>query len=150
MRLFILPFLLLVTLFVSVPEAGAAEIRGKSVFEAVNEERQAHGLRPLVPSKALVDAAQAKADHMVKYRYFAHYRLGVGIRFFLNANRYPYLVAGENLAKGFTDTDPLLDAWLASPTHKANILDKDYRETGIGIAQDQGKLVVVQYFGRRK
>jgi hypothetical protein len=64
---------------------------------------------------------------------------------------YTYSYAGENLAVNFVDSDDVVSAWMASPEHRANILDANYTEMGYGIAQGeyQGKAAtfVVQMFG---
>jgi uncharacterized protein YkwD len=44
------------------------------------------------------------------------------------------LYLGENLAKGFTTPQGVLDGWMASPGHKANILNKNFSEVGFGIS----------------
>jgi uncharacterized protein YkwD len=62
---------------------------------------------------------------------------------------YRYRVAGENLAQGFTDPQALTAAWMASPTHRANILDHDFNETGIGISNGKQGTLIVQLFGTR-
>ncbi len=138
------------TLTIQTPVVLASEIRGASIFKAVNEERLSHGRMPLTPSKALVDAAQAKADHMARLHYFAHSYGNISLRTFLKKQSYRYRVAGENLAKSYDSTESLMDAWLLSPTHRANILDPDFKETGIGIARDGNNLLIVQYFGTRR
>ncbi len=65
--------------------------------------------------------------------------------------QYNFVNAGENLAVHFSDTKKLVDAWVASPTHRANIMNGAYTETGIGIAEGEfegfNTLFVVQFFG---
>ena len=70
---------------------------------------------------------------------------------FISDAGYSYTVAGENLARDFQHADQVVEAWMASPTHKANILHEKYTE--IGIAVVEGNLegiettLVVQMFG---
>jgi uncharacterized protein YkwD len=101
-------------------------------------------------SPALVKAAQQKADDMAAVGYFAHRSpSGKAVGAFLGAVGYRYRVAGENLAQGFTDPQALTAAWMASPTHRANILDHDFNETGIGISNGKQGTLIVQLFGTR-
>src|SRR5258708_28336998 len=71
-------------------------------------------------------------------------------QFFKNAG-YQYYSAGENLARDFSNTSDMMAAWMASPTHRANIVNGRFRE--IGVAVVDGRLLgsdttlVVQLFG---
>ena len=73
---------------------------------------------------------------------------------FIKGEGYEYSVAGENLAKGFNDENNMMNAWLNSPAHKANIAKAEY--TDIGVAVIDGELggqnvtLVVQVFGKVK
>ena len=64
---------------------------------------------------------------------------------------YSYVYAGENLAKDFGDTSRMMSAWMASPTHKDNIVNPKYTEIGLavvpGTIQSQETVLVVQLFG---
>ena len=64
---------------------------------------------------------------------------------------YNYVYAGENLAKDFGNTSRLMDAWMASPTHRENIVSSKYSEIGLavvpGTLQGQETVLVVQFFG---
>lgn len=64
---------------------------------------------------------------------------------------YKYSVAGENLARDFADTPSMMDAWMASPTHKANIVNPKYKEIGIAVINcsllGSDTALVVQMFG---
>jgi uncharacterized protein YkwD len=127
-----------------------AAIRSAEVFGQVNAERVAQGVPALTVSPALVKAAQAKADDMATAGYFAHRSpSGKTVATFLGLAGYRYRVAGENLAQGFTEAQVLTTALMASPGHRANILDPDFQETGIGIAQVKKGTLIVQLFGSR-
>ena len=70
----------------------------------------------------------------------------------LKKAQYQYSIAGENLAIGFTNPRDAVQAWLNSPSHKANILHSQYRDIGVAVKsvklrEDQG-ILVVQMFGR--
>lgn len=122
------------------------------VIDAINKARKAAGLPVLKKDDTLSRTAQAKADDMVKRRYFDH-NTPTGVPFetpILSAG-YDYQYVGENLAAEFSALDSLVRAWLASPSHRANIMDAHFAETGIGIARGErnGKKawLVVQHFG---
>jgi uncharacterized protein YkwD len=125
----------------------------KSVLEnSVNQTRQSLGLQPLSENQKLDEAAQLKAENMVQDEYFNHVSPS-GVTpwaWFLKAG-YNYKYAGENLAIGFYDSQEVYDAWLNSPSHKANIVDPNYTEVGTavlsGFGQDGKTIVVVQEFG---
>lgn len=135
-----------------VSTAQAADIRQDTVFQAVNAERAAQSLKPLKQNQELAKAAQAKADDMVKLSYFAHRSpQGKNVWSFIFKTKALPTVAGENLAKGFKTTESTVTAWMNSPSHRANILDRGYTDAGIGVATGSvnGKSVVyvVQVFG---
>jgi hypothetical protein len=97
-------------------------------------------------------AAQAKADDMAAKGYFSHTGPdGKEPWAWIKEAGYSYQYAGENLAVRFTDSADVVNAWMASPTHRANIVKPAYTEIGVGIAQGefqgQPATYVVQYFG---
>jgi hypothetical protein len=101
----------------------------------------------------LSSAAQAKLQDMFAKNYWDHTSpTGEKAWIFIDKTGYSYSVAGENLARGFVSADGMVDAWMDSPTHKKNILDKDFRETGIavgnGVINGKSATVAVQLFGK--
>jgi hypothetical protein len=117
-----------------------------------NEARAAQNDTQLSDNAALDAAAQAKADDMAAKGYFAHVGPdGKEPWDWIAGAGYDYQYAGENLAVRFIDSKDVVDAWMASPTHRANILKPVYRDIGIGIAEGVYKgapaTYVVQYFG---
>jgi hypothetical protein len=130
----------------------ASNITASDVIRETNNERAKSGLAPLTANSALNEAALAKAQHMFDNQYWAHVAPdGTDPWKFFQKVGYRYSVAGENLARDFSNTDDMVSAWMASPTHKANIMNARYQE--IGIAVVDGKLqgtettLVVQLFG---
>jgi uncharacterized protein YkwD len=119
----------------------------------INSERTKQSLISLKENPLLTKAAQAKAQDMVNSDYFAHIRPSDGYKWsgFIEEQNYNYRFAGENLAKGYTSIEQMIQAWLNSPTHRDNLLSADYEETGIGYAykkSDTGDvLYVVETFG---
>ena len=57
------------------------------------------------------------------------------------------LMWGENLAKGYDSAQSVVDAWMASPTHAANILADDFTTCSIAVYETNGKLYFAQEFG---
>lgn len=110
-------------------------------------------LPPLVRNETLDRAAQIKLDDMFSRQYFEHISpIGVGPADLANTVGYAYVVVGENLALGnFENDEKLVDAWMASPGHRANILNTHYREIGIavgkGVYEGKETWLAVQSFG---
>ncbi len=122
------------------------------VVDKTNIERKELALPPLVRNSVLDAAAQLKADDMAKNSYFAHYSpAGVSPWHWFNEAGYRYVHAGENLAVHFTDSKEVVEAWMDSPTHRANIVNQNYREIGVGTARGTydgyETVFVVQLFG---
>lgn len=126
----------------------------EQIVVATNKARASDGLPVLTINTTLNKAAQMKATDMVKKGYFAHESpTGVTPWYWFKEAGYNYMHAGENLASGFLTTKNLMKGWIDSPTHKANIMDPQYTEIGIGFAKTtkNGKTnwYVVQMFGSR-
>lgn len=103
------------------------------LLDAINAKRADAGLAPLVHNAKLDASAQAKADAMVSLGFFAHNDPdGSAPWHYITDAGYAYTYAGENLSKDY-DPEHAVDAWMNSPTHKANILNPHYRETGFAI-----------------
>lgn len=124
------------------------------VVDLTNKERKTLSLPPVSRNAVLDAAAQLKADDMAKNSYFSHESpTGVTPWHWFEVAGYPFVHAGENLAVYFTDSDEVVDAWMKSPTHRANIVNSQYREIGIGTARGVYKgyetVFVVQLFGAR-
>jgi hypothetical protein len=100
-----------------------------------NTERLANSLGSLALSDKLTQAAQAKADDMAARDYWSHNTPEGNPPwiFFTNAG-YQYQTAGENLAYGFDTSSNAIAGWMASPGHRANILNTTYTEVGFGFA----------------
>lgn len=119
-----------------------------------NKYRQDNGLQPLTRNAMLTKAASEKVDDMFKKQYFEHNSPDntTPAELVLSAG-YKYKVTGENLALGdFKDEKDLVDAWMNSPGHRANILNSGYTEigvaTGLNTFQDRGQTwLAVQEFG---
>ncbi len=130
----------------------SSEITAQKVLNSTNIQRQNNGLPPLKYSSVLSESATKKANDMFTNNYWAHTSpSGTSPWDFFKAVDYHYTIAGENLARDFYDTESLMNGWMNSPTHKANIINSKYQEIGIGVVN--GTLggikttLVVQHFG---
>jgi uncharacterized protein YkwD len=111
------------------------------VLVGINRIRVDHDLAPLTMSSGLSQAAQAHSFDMVARGYFGHSSAN-GTPFWKRIQAYypigPYhsWSVGENLlwSPGTIGAGAALAEWMASPEHRANILDPGYRQVGIGVA----------------
>lgn len=130
-----------------------ADVTRSALVVLTNDVRKTQGLAPLSENSLLARAAQDKAQDLVTKGYFAHQSPdGKTPWYWFKKAGYAYTYAGENLAKDFIDSDKIVEAWLASPLHRANILNSNYRDIGIAVASatsttGQRQTVVVQLFG---
>lgn len=129
-----------------------AAVLHSDIVAFTNIERAHSELSSLTESSVLNAAAQAKANDMAAKGYFSHTGPDGQLpwHWFVEAG-YDYRYAGENLAVRFSDSREVVNAWMASPTHKANIVKSQYQEIGIGVAegvyQGMPATFVVQFFG---
>lgn len=122
------------------------------LVDLANGDRASNQLDALTINPVLVAAAQAKANDMATYGYFAHISpQGVDPWHWFEQAGYKFTYAGENLAVDFSDSAEVNQAWMNSPTHRENILNPKYTEIGIATARGmyEGRLTtfVVQEFG---
>jgi hypothetical protein len=122
------------------------------IIALTNTERAHNNADALSENAQLDAAAQAKAADMAAQGYFAHVGPGGKTPWqWIAEAGYQYQYAGENLAVRFVDSQDVINAWMASPTHRANIVKLVYTQIGIGVAQGvyegQPATYVVQYFG---
>lgn len=129
-----------------------SDITSQQLLLLTNQFRQQNGLPPLQLNQNLSEAALNKANNMFFEDYWAHDSPdGKTPWDFIKAAGYNYVYAGENLARGFTTAQSVVDAWMASPEHRANMLSPNY--TNVGYAVETGKLtgedtvLVVEMFG---
>ncbi|MDP1721754.1 MAG: CAP domain-containing protein [Candidatus Gottesmanbacteria bacterium] len=130
----------------------ATDIRVEQLFSAINAKRAEAGLGALVLDQRLSRAAALKAQDMFAKGYWAHNSpSGKTPWEFVTVAGYRYRVAGENLAKNFSVSSGVVDAWMASPTHRENIMRGDYKDIGFavvnGVLAGEETTLVVQMFG---
>ncbi len=126
--------------------AAPATVAGDVVAETirlVNIERARLGLIPLTADPKLTAAARFHAEYMAVNDCFDHTCRG-GPTFIKRIGKagYPYRRAAENIAAGMTSPAEVVKAWMTSEGHRANILNADVDEAGVGhflLDQDGGK-----------
>ncbi len=133
----------------------ASNITVNNIVDMTNRRRGDNGLNSLSTDGNLSAAAEQKARDMFEKGYWAHVSPdGTKPWSFITQNGYGYLYAGENLAKDFQNSNDVVEAWLASPSHRDNLLSNRYSD--IGVAVVNGTLngfettLVVQMFGTRQ
>jgi uncharacterized protein YkwD len=119
-----------------VPASFAAHrsTSGLGLLQAVNAARKAYGLRPLRVDPSLTEAAQAHSADMLRRDYFAHGNFSGRMAAFHVSGR----TAGENLAWGsgaYGEAGAVVQEWLASPEHRANLLRAGFTRIGIGLVR---------------
>jgi hypothetical protein len=158
--LFVVKLMLLQLVLQFLPSSGlrvlgyAANISPEEVIALTNQKRIEAGLHPLQPSETLASAALAKGTDMINRDYWAHVAPD-GTQpwnFFINAG-YKYRFAGENLARDFSNAASAVDAWMASPSHRENMLSPKYKEIGIAVVEGDmngvDTTIIVQFFGTK-
>jgi len=103
------------------------------VVRLVNGIRQERGLKPLTANWELSRVARYKSQDMVDNRYFSHTSPTYGTPFqMIKAFGLTYRTAGENIAHGYTTPQAVVNAWMNSSGHRANILNSSYTQIGVG------------------
>ena len=103
------------------------------VIRLVNEIRQQNGLRPLAANWELSRVARYKSQDMLDNRYFSHNSPTYGTPFqMMKAFGLSYRTAGENIARGYATPQAVVNGWMNSSGHRANILNAGYTQIGVG------------------
>lgn len=139
----LLKTLLVVAFFVvTMSTTGFAQNNTEAeVIAKVNQIRVANGLNSLRYDASLEGAADVRANETTVR--FSHTRPDGSDWYTVN----PDLMYGENLADGYTTADAVVNAWMASPGHKANILKPDFTTVAVSTVVKDGKTYWAQEFG---
>ena len=117
---------------INVPAAENADIE-QQVVDLVNKERAAYGLKPLSVDWEVARVAEHKSQDMLNKNYFSHTSPTYGSPFEMLKNYgIKYRSAGENIAKGQRSAGEVVNAWMNSSGHRANILNSSYTHIGVG------------------
>jgi len=134
-------------------EAPGAFLTRVGVIEWTNLQREKYGLPSLKESAKLNLSAELKVQDMFQNQYFGHESpSGEGVADLAEKFTYKFLAIGENLALGnFQNDKALVDGWMDSSGHRANILSSSYQEIGVavgaGIFEGKTTWLAVQHFG---
>lgn len=142
-------------LIASATQASASTLSTGEIINAINQERTSRGLSTLNTNSALTQAAENRSVVLANAGYITHVTAPSGTPWpEISQVGYQYSLAGENLALGIETTSELVARWMASPTHRENILEGKFEDIGIGITlgQYEGRVVsyVVSYYGQKK
>lgn len=135
-----------------IDQAQASTITPTNIINLTNQERAAAGLNRLNTNSKLSSAALAKANNMFEEQYWDHFGPNGETPWqFIRGAGYYYVYAGENLAKGFSTAEGVHEAWMASTSHRANIMSGKYKDIGVavveGVLLGKRTTLVVQMFG---
>jgi uncharacterized protein YkwD len=158
LSVYVILFLLLVSVLktANVYKPGVLGVESavsqQELIRLTNIERQRQGLGAVSEDSRLNAAAMEKAKNMFEENYWAHFSpSGKDPWGFINGAGYKFSYAGENLAKSFYQSDEVVKAWMASKTHRENILNKHYQNIGIAVLEGtlngEKTTLVVQEFG---
>jgi len=115
------------------------------ILELVNQERAAAGCGALTLDATMCQAANTRAVEI--YSYFSHTRPdGRSCFSALSDLGYSYGCAGENIAAGYSSPTSVMNGWMNSEGHKANILTCGFTKLGVGVYSYNGRLYWVQMF----
>ncbi|MFJ5790510.1 S-layer homology domain-containing protein [Lysinibacillus sp. NPDC093197] len=131
-----------------IPTKNYSATMANDVLNLVNIERQKRKLPLLTYDGALTQVAVIKAQDMVNRHYFEHESPYYGMPWDLaTLFDYPYTSLGENIGRNIPSPEAAVKAWMASPSHRENILREHYTNTGVAIAVDsKGIYYWVQLF----
>ena len=115
---------------------------GNQVFQLVNQRRKENGLTELTYRNDIQDAANIRANEIIST--FSHTRPD-GSSCFTSVN-VNYYAIGENIASGQKSAAEVMNAWMNSPGHRANILSKQFTGIAVGVVQYQDVSYWVQIF----
>ncbi|WP_143661720.1 CAP domain-containing protein, partial [Streptomyces sp. st170] len=132
------------------PAPPAPSGMAEQVAELVNAERSKEGCGPVSVNGLLNTAAQRHSADMAAQDYFSHTSQDgrdPGAR--ITAAGYRWSTYGENIAKGQRTSADVMQSWMDSPGHRANILNCSFKEIGMGKVDSGGGPVWTQVFGAR-
>ncbi|GAB4476465.1 MAG: hypothetical protein OHK0037_38080 [Elainellaceae cyanobacterium] len=120
------------------------------VLRLTNEFRQQNGVQPLTYNSKLGNAAQGHTINMANLDFFSHTgKDGSTIGQRVTASGYQWSFTGENIAAGYTTPQAVVNGWINSPGHRANMLNPNYQEIGIGyhyLSNDTGQVNYYHYW----
>ncbi|GAE93206.1 transporter [Gracilibacillus boraciitolerans JCM 21714] len=120
----------------------------RQVVALTNKERENAGLAPLQLDTKLSQVARKKSKDMATNGYFSHTSPTYGSPFnMMQQSGVNYRTAGENIAKGQRTPEEVVNGWMNSEGHRANILNGDFTHIGVGYVED-GNHWTQQFIGK--
>ena len=133
----------------SIPTVDAQQTSyEKEVVRLVNEARRNNGIGELTYNWELSRVARYKSQDMRDNSYFSHTSPTYGSPFkMIKSFGISYKTAGENIARGQASPSAVVNAWMSSPGHRANILNPSFTEIGVGYVAD-GRYWTQMFIGK--
>lgn len=142
------PALIYVGQVLTIPNAAPLQSLEDEVIRLVNVERSKYGLQSLTKNWEASRVARYKSQDMIDKGYFAHISPTYGSPFQMMEDfGLRFSAAAENIAYGQTTAQDVMNAWMNSDGHRANILNRSYSQIGVGAAKSyNGTLYWTQMF----
>ncbi len=134
---------------INIPSQAAYRSMEQEIIKLVNQERAKQGISPLTENWQTSRVARTKSEDMIKNNYFSHTSPTYGTPFkMLSDFGIKYSQAAENIASGQQTAQQVVDSWMNSSGHRANILNPNYNQIGVGVARKgtNGPLYFTQMF----
>ena len=130
------PDLIYVGQTINIPSIDDVKALEQQVVELVNQQRAANGLGLLTSNWELCRVARYKSQDMIDKGYFSHTSPTYGSPFrMMESFGIQFSAAGENIAYGQSTPQAVMNAWMNSAGHRANILSPSYNQIGVGVAK---------------
>lgn len=127
---------------ITIPNPSSATTLEDQVITLVNKQRVNNGLQPLTKNWTLAKMARCKSQDMVTHNYFSHTSPVYGSPFTMMQDfGLKFTAAGENIAEGQPTPQAVMNAWMNSPGHRANILSPAYNQIGVGMAKTSSGVI---------
>lgn len=125
-----------------IPTYNSITAYENEVVRLVNVQRTQRGLKALKQNLQLCNLARTKSQDMINSNYFSHISPTYGSPFNMMENAgINFSAAGENIAMGQTTPAMVMNAWMNSPGHRANILSPSYTQIGVGLAKNKNGIL---------
>jgi len=142
------PALIYVGQKVNIPNASPLKSIEDEIIRLVNQQRSYNGLQPLTYNWQAARVARYKSNDMISNNYFGHISPVYGSPFkMMESFGLKFSAGAENIAYGQRTAQEVMNSWMNSAGHKANILSKSYTQIGVGVAKkSNGTLYFTQLF----
>jgi uncharacterized YkwD family protein/spore coat assembly protein SafA len=124
---------------ITIPSIDNVKTLEQQVIDLVNKQRAAHGLSQLKANWEVCRVARYKSQDMINKHYFDHQSPTYGSPFtMMQSFGIRFSAGGENIAYGQRTPQEVMNTWMNSPGHRANILSATYNQMGCGVAKTSG------------